>query len=162
MANWYGTSRTNRVRYVDKDALEKALEPFSIAVEFDEEKGTVMFMDEDGMDGHWPSFGEVEGVDEMDDEVEFSWEETVMPHIQEFQVLVVMQSGAEKHCYVSGKAYNKACSEQGAMSYETSAMYPLKKGGSKRKKLTASLLFTYCPFCGKLYREEEKKDGSNG
>jgi hypothetical protein len=66
-------------------------------MEYRESDGTVMFMDEDGLDGHWPSFSH-DGTDM------FSWEEHVMPFIKEGEVLVVMQSGAEKHRYVTGCA----------------------------------------------------------
>lgn len=34
------------------------------------------------------------------------------------------------------------------MEVRTSSMQPLKKGGSKLKKGTTNMFFTYCPFCG--------------
>lgn len=34
------------------------------------------------------------------------------------------------------------------MPYKTSAIYPLKKGGTKQKTVTANMIFNYCPFCG--------------
>lgn len=34
------------------------------------------------------------------------------------------------------------------MPYKTSAIYPLKKGGTKLKSATANMIFNYCPFCG--------------
>jgi len=34
------------------------------------------------------------------------------------------------------------------MEYETFALMPLKKGGSKPKKTTGNMFFSYCPFCG--------------
>lgn len=34
------------------------------------------------------------------------------------------------------------------MEYETFAFVPLKKGGSKPKKTTGNMFFSYCPFCG--------------
>ena len=35
------------------------------------------------------------------------------------------------------------------MQIKTTASYPLKKGGSKVKESTQSMMFNYCPFCGK-------------
>lgn len=35
------------------------------------------------------------------------------------------------------------------MEVRTSAMHPLKKGGTRLKKGTTNMFFTYCPFCGK-------------
>jgi len=35
---------------------------------------------------------------------------------------------------------------------EFEAEFPLKKGGFKIKKLKQSIIFTYCPFCGKKYK----------
>lgn len=41
--------------------------------------------------------------------------------------------------------------EKGCMPIETSADFPLKKGGSKPKKSRTNMIFTYCPFCGVKY-----------
>lgn len=41
------------------------------------------------------------------------------------------------------------CEVKGFMQYETFANVPLKKGGSKPKKTTGNMFFSYCPFCGK-------------
>ena len=34
------------------------------------------------------------------------------------------------------------------MPYKTSAIYPLKKGGTKLKTVTGNMILNYCPFCG--------------
>ena len=34
------------------------------------------------------------------------------------------------------------------MPYKTSAIYPLKKGGTKLKSVTGNMILNYCPFCG--------------
>lgn len=34
------------------------------------------------------------------------------------------------------------------MEVRTSAMHPVKKGGTKLKKSTLNMFFSYCPFCG--------------
>lgn len=35
------------------------------------------------------------------------------------------------------------------MPYKATAIYPIKKGGHKTKKLKGSMHFNFCPFCGK-------------
>lgn len=36
----------------------------------------------------------------------------------------------------------------GYMEVKAEADYPLKKGGSKIKKTTQNMFFSFCPFCG--------------
>ena len=43
---------------------------------------------------------------------------------------------------------DKGCVQKAYMPYETSELAPLKKGGSKPKKTTGNMFFSYCPFCG--------------
>ena len=49
---------------------------------------------------------------------------------------------------------DKGCIERGYMPYETYCLEPLKKGGSKPKKTTGNMFFSYCPFCGEKVSEE--------
>ena len=49
--------------------------------------------------------------------------------------------------YALGISESK-CIVKGFMPYETFAYVPLKKGGSKPKKTTGNMFFSYCPFCG--------------
>ncbi len=37
---------------------------------------------------------------------------------------------------------------RGFLPYRTTAVFPLKKGGSKSKTTTGNMYFSYCPFCG--------------
>jgi hypothetical protein len=67
-------------------------------MQYRESDGTVMFMDEDGIDGFWPSCSRPD----VEPELDFTWEEYVMPFIKEGEVLVIMQIGAEKRRYVTG------------------------------------------------------------
>ena len=99
MTNWSGASRTNYVHYTDKAALVKALEGFQIDMVFSEQEGTVMFMDSRFGEGDWPSSRIVDGMQE-----DFSFEEHIMPFVQEGEVLVCMQSGSEGHRYITGSA----------------------------------------------------------
>jgi len=41
--------------------------------------------------------------------------------------------------------------QAGYMTAAASALYPLKKGGTKLKKITQNMIFTFCPFCGEKY-----------
>lgn len=34
------------------------------------------------------------------------------------------------------------------MPFETTAVFPLKKGGTKQKTTRSTINFNYCPFCG--------------
>lgn len=42
------------------------------------------------------------------------------------------------------------------LGYSGSAEHPLKKGGTRTKKVSGSLAANYCPFCGESLKEEEK------
>lgn len=33
------------------------------------------------------------------------------------------------------------------MPFRLTAVYPVRKGGFKHKKVEQSMIFTYCPFC---------------
>lgn len=41
--------------------------------------------------------------------------------------------------------------EKGCMSIEGSYMHTFKNGNTKRKKVSQSMFFNYCPFCGEQY-----------
>ena len=43
---------------------------------------------------------------------------------------------------------DSGCVTKPFMEYETFANVPLKKGGTKPKKTTGNMVFSYCPFCG--------------
>ena len=38
--------------------------------------------------------------------------------------------------------------QRGYMDVKSTATFPLKKGGEKKKTLKQSMFFSYCPFCG--------------
>lgn len=106
MANYYASARTNYVKVSKSEQLEKlkeTLSPFPIGVhskEIEDGQHLVCFTCDDSDNGGWPSFA----YDEDDNELNFSWEELVMPHIDENEVLVVMEVGAEKLRYLVGAA----------------------------------------------------------
>ncbi|WKJ88786.1 hypothetical protein QZJ86_12210 [Methylomonas montana] len=45
---------------------------------------------------------------------------------------------------------------KGCMPFETTAKFPLKKGGVKAKTQKQSMMFNYCPFCGEKYPDQKK------
>ena len=49
----------------------------------------------------------------------------------------------------------KGLNEKGCMGIELTALYPLKKGDTKIRKSKQNMIFTYCPFCGKKYDNEQ-------
>ncbi len=103
MADWYGAARSNYVRVTDLEALKKSLGDFDITI-VEQADGRVALLSSDEYGG-WPSscYGE-DG-----DEIEFSFEEHVVPFLRDGEILITMDSGAENLRYVTGsaQAYNR-------------------------------------------------------
>lgn len=107
MADWSGTSRTNYVRIHDKEGLLASISPFDIDLHKHEQNDEFfMFSGGSSDEGGWPSSALVNG-----DEVQFSFEEHVMPFVAEEEVLVAQCCGAEKLRYVTG--YSEALVRRG-------------------------------------------------
>ena len=91
MANYYATARTNHVQIEDMKGLRKSLEPFEIDISGGElhcllalgECGWLMYNDED---------------------IQFSFEEHVMPFVKEGECLITMEIGSEKLRSLTGEA----------------------------------------------------------
>lgn len=122
MADWYGTSRTNMVYIDNLDGLKESLEPFDITID-EREDGSVLFSSRESCNGDFPAFG---STDE-DEELEFSWEEHVMPFVKEGEVLIVMSSGAVKYQYVTGyaDAYVRKGSDVQSIGLDLNHIYDL-------------------------------------
>lgn len=43
---------------------------------------------------------------------------------------------------------------KGVMPLEATAVFPLKKGGTKSRTTKQSMCFSYCPFCGVKYEKD--------
>jgi hypothetical protein len=152
MANWYGSARTNYVRLAPEVTLELLsahLDLIGASMEVVEKGDRVAFLPSDGSeDGNFDSFlrpdipdaetnpkeaadlaaalkVDVAGLD--DGEFEFSWENHIMPFIQEGDVLVVQVVGAEKLRYLTG--YSEAFIRRGEnverVSMSINDIYPL-------------------------------------
>lgn len=103
MANWYGTARSNHVKIKDMAGLKTALEPFEIHIHTaiaGAHKGMICFWSEDGDSGAWP--GSI--LDEDEAEVEFDPAVHICPFMEDDQILVMMEAGAEKLRYITGWA----------------------------------------------------------
>ncbi len=103
MANWYGSARTNYVHITDLDALIKALEGFDVNVVEGcaNEEGMYAFFAHTDSGG----FAHERWTDDADEAEEFDFIEHVMPYVADGEVLIVMESGAEKLRYITGDAY---------------------------------------------------------
>lgn len=105
MANWYGSARSNYVRIKDMAGLEKALAPFSgIEISPGDVPSTVCFLAREG----WPSEGFIEEDDteyRVDDkELFFDPRERICPFMEDGQILIMQEVGAEKLRYLTGIA----------------------------------------------------------
>ncbi len=100
MANWYGSSRTNYVRIKDEQALREALESWDIKVHQHPERRDFVMFEGAAEDGDFPSMA----FDDDDNELEFSFEDTIVPHLVEGRVLLSQVIGNEKLRYLSGHA----------------------------------------------------------
>lgn len=107
MADWYGAARSNYVRIKDMEGLKASLEPFEIEISHgsDENEGKICLLGSSADNGGMPSYIWEDGTDEM---IEFSFAEHVCPFMEDGEILVVMESGAEKLRYITGyaSAYN--------------------------------------------------------
>lgn len=96
MSNWYGGSRTNYVKVKDLEGLQQALEPFDLEIVQDDQDRVALLSNSEY--GEWPSYG----ID--DDETELDVHEHILPYLEDGQVLIIMEAGAEKPRYISGWA----------------------------------------------------------
>ncbi len=100
MADWYGSARTNYVKFADLDGLKKAIEPFDLSVEA-HPNGTHYCIDSSEQFGGWPSaFYDYENQTE----IEFDFALHVAPYLAVGEVLIALEVGAEKLLYLSGCA----------------------------------------------------------
>jgi hypothetical protein len=100
MANWYGTARTNYVRFKDEAAYEAAkelVESCGNTWHRGEQRLVAMISGDDDSGGF--NFSRYDEDAEKD--VDIAWED-VAKHLDDDQVLVCMEVGAEKLRYVSG------------------------------------------------------------
>lgn len=104
-----GKSRTNFVKIADMQGLEKSLLTFPeiIIKPHRDEPDHVMFYG-GGYSGLWPSHGEI-GMIVIDGkntlkELDFSFEQYVMPFVAEGEVLVHQEASSERLNFLGGRA----------------------------------------------------------
>lgn len=104
MANYYGTGRTNYVKVKDEAAFREAVKEFATVVEKD---GRFALLDNNGDGGGW-DFSIYNEEEEDYDDIDVV--ELLAPMLEEGEVMVFQEAGAEKYCYVSGwaMAFNAA------------------------------------------------------
>jgi len=97
MANYYGVGRSNCFRVKDREAFQAFCNRWSLEL-IDKTPDLVGFMDNgDGFmnDGYQDEAGEIVEADLFDD---------LVPHLQDGEVAVIMETGHEKHNYLVGWA----------------------------------------------------------
>lgn len=103
MANWYGSARSNYVLVEDMQGLKDALEPFKdISIEQGSKHGFCFIVDKNSDSGAWPSSIYLD--DDRDEEVEFDPAVHITPYLEDGEILVMQEVGAEKLRYLTGYA----------------------------------------------------------
>lgn len=111
MANYYGVARSNYFLVKDPEAFVNEMSKYPVEVIAKEVDGVVLHgfidRDEDGGANIWAHFSEDEDGD-FDDYEDIEWEEVFKRHLADDWVAIIMETGAEKHRYLSGfaGAYN--------------------------------------------------------
>lgn len=100
MSDWYGGSRTNYVKIKDMDGLKKALEPFDLEIVEDRDSPNSIALLPNSEYGDWPTWAYTEDGEE----IELDPVGHICPFMEEGQVLVIMEAGAERLRYISGWA----------------------------------------------------------
>lgn len=102
MSDWKGSARTNYFRVIDMAGLEKALEPFNIDIKIHPEEPDYVMLHP----GNNSQDGGFEWIIEDDEgmDLEFSFEDDVMPFVAEGEVVVMQECGADKLRYLNGSA----------------------------------------------------------
>ena len=98
MANWYGTSRSNYFAVKDRATFNAWAESRALIVM---EDGDLVGINPGADDGGWPSDYEDEDTGDL---VDFDLKAELAPLIQEGQIVVLVEAGAENLRYVTGYA----------------------------------------------------------
>lgn len=105
MANYYASARSNYFRVKDRAAFDAAiarLADLTIVEGRDDNAGRVALLCDGGDQGGWPGWTMDETGEGEDTEVDVP--ELVAEHLDEGEVAVFMEAGAEKLRYVCGYA----------------------------------------------------------
>lgn len=105
MSSFNGAARTNFFNVDNLIGLQEALEPFDIKIISHDLSEDFVYLYPETEDRSWPSYATIENEGGEDEEIEFSFEEHVMPFVREGAVVVAMAVGADKLRYLSGYAF---------------------------------------------------------
>ena len=101
MANYYGSARSNYFKVKDEEAFKEAMAAIpDIEVDGDNNKGFCVLVSGNSDSGGWPGFY----MDEDDVEHEADVPAAVAEHLQDDEVAIFMEAGAEKLRYLVGFA----------------------------------------------------------
>lgn len=101
MANYDATARSNYVKLSNPEAAIRIAKAAGIRVSKSNlHPDLYCFLSEN--EGGWPST--LCDIDNTGEETDFSFEENIMPYVEEGEVLVLMEAGAEKLRYIIGAA----------------------------------------------------------
>ena len=104
MANWYGTARSNYFLVKDDQKFLEWASTLPIDAEkcnSGEDEGKWMIYSTEQDSGGWPSYRYDE---ESEEYIEVDWPSVLSAHLQENEVAILMEAGAEKLRYVTGVA----------------------------------------------------------
>lgn len=103
MAQYFGTARTNYFLVKDEEAFKAEMEKFEVSVNTqtidDQNLYSLIDNDPDGGGMPWSFYN-----DETEEHEDIEWSDILGKHLADGQVCVLMESGAEKHRYISGYA----------------------------------------------------------
>lgn len=98
MANYYGVGRTSYVKVRDPDAFKEAMSRYPVEVIEKDGKYGLLDSDPDGGGWCWTRWDD-NGDHEDDDPVDL-----IAPHMQDDQVMIMVEAGHEKYRYVNAYA----------------------------------------------------------
>lgn len=100
MANYYGSARSNYFKVKDEDAFKAALSEIPDIEVHGSDKGFCVLVGSSSDSGAWPCWG----WDEDGEEYEIDIPEIVSEHLQDNEVAIFEEVGAEKLRYLIGYA----------------------------------------------------------
>ena len=112
MANWYGTARSNYFKVNDEAEFRKDLE--GVEIQIKSKDGAVVLFG-GGDSGGWPS-GQWDENDEEFVEVDLCG--IIQEHIAPGDCAILMEVGAEKLCYLTGRAVAVTAAEVSTVSLD--------------------------------------------
>ncbi len=99
MSNYYGSARSNYFKVKDVAAFKAWVDSLACVKIWERQDGTFGIYSECKDSGCWPSTKST-----GDEDIEIDLEEELAEHLQDGEVAILMQAGAEKLRYIGGYA----------------------------------------------------------